>query len=53
MYYLERKAEYFGRTTPIIRWIVKTDDKTALYSIVAEYTTKKEAVEFINALTSR
>jgi len=39
---LYRDEMYFGRTTPVIRWIVKTGDQ-----IVAECGTRREAMQWL------
>jgi hypothetical protein len=53
MFYIQRKETYNGNSTPFITWIVKTTDPKALYKIIAECNTKKEAirlVQFYNTL---
>lgn len=39
---LYRDESYFGRTTPVVRWIVKVGDR-----IVADCSTRREALEWL------
>jgi mannitol/fructose-specific phosphotransferase system IIA component (Ntr-type) len=47
MIYLQRKESYNGNTTAAVSWLVKTTDTKALYKIIKECKTKKEAIELI------
>ena len=40
---LQRKEMYFGRTTPVIRWLVWINGK-----VLAECKTKKEAQKWLD-----
>jgi len=44
---LYRDESYFGRTTPVVRWVVKVGTKT-----VADCTTRREALAWLNTYST-
>ena len=47
MIYIQRKETYNGNTTPSVSWQVKTTDPKALYKVITECNTKKEATRLL------
>jgi hypothetical protein len=47
MLYIQRKETFNGNTTPTIVWMLKTTDSKALYKIIRECKTKKEAIKLL------
>ena len=52
MLYIQRKETFNGNTTPTIIWMLKTTDSKALYKIIKECKTKKEAVKLLELYNS-
>lgn len=52
MLYIQRKESFNGNTTPTIVWMLKTTDSKALYKIIKECKTKKEAVKLLELYNS-
>jgi hypothetical protein len=48
MLYIERKEQFNGNTTKKVYWILKTTNPNALYKIIQECSTKKQALELLN-----
>jgi hypothetical protein len=47
MLYIQKKETFNGNTTPTIVWMLKTTDSKALYKIIRECKTKKEAIKLL------
>jgi hypothetical protein len=48
MLYIERKEQFNGNTTKKVYWLLKTTNPNALYKIIQECSTKKQALELLN-----
>jgi hypothetical protein len=47
MLYIQRKEAFNGNTTATVIWLLKTTDPKALYKIIRECKTKKEAIKLL------
>jgi len=47
MLYIQRKEAFNGNTTATVIWLLKTTDTKALYKIIRECKTKKEAMKLL------
>ena len=47
MLYIQKKETFNGNTTPTIVWMLKTTDSKALYKIIRECKTKREAIKLL------
>jgi hypothetical protein len=47
MLYIQKKETFNGNTTATIVWMLKTTDPKALYKIIRECKTKKEAIKLL------